>query len=680
MDGSGHVGGRARARVAAAAVGAVLVALTTACTADPVDPARAGTVVVAADLPFASLNAGTVDGRAPGSVLVRGLVQSGFVALEPNGSVTTDASFGTVEKVGDAPLTVRYTIASTARWSDGVPVTPADLLLEWAARSGQLDEVVPELAADGRPADPAALDEVVAFAATSPVLAHASAVPTVDGASVTVVYDRPVADWQLALDVNLPAHVVGRLALDPSAPALPAPAPTASGTAEPTGGTEPTGTVTPTTEPTSTTEPTGTATSTSTTEPPSTTGPTSTPTPTVALSADAAADATRWADAVVAAVQRQDRAVLVPVSRVWRAAGRSADVTADPTLTTTTGPYVLDGVGPDGVQVVPNAAYAGDRPARWDRVRVRTDLDPLAQVDAVAAGEVDVAAPLSTADVLAAARDADGVTARTGGDAVLQLVLQERGGGPFDPASHADAPDPAAAAAALRAALVGAVPREDVVAEAVAPLRDDAEPSDVVAAQVGPDAPAAAVAAALPAAPDRAPDDAPVTVRVLASADDPVRARAVDLLTAAAADAGLEVVPAEVDDPVHAVRTEAGAWDAALLPVVQGDLPVASWVARWRGDGPANVTGHADPALDAVLDTLAGTVDPAALPALLTQTSGDLVAAGAVLPLVRTPALTLTADRDAEADPGLPVVTGVDVLAPARADLTSWWDWAREDG
>ncbi|WP_166435941.1 ABC transporter substrate-binding protein [Cellulomonas shaoxiangyii] len=633
------------------AAGALLLALTAACSADPVDPARAGTVVVAADLPFASLNAGTVAGRAPGSVLVRGLVQAGFVALEPDGTVTPDPSFGTVEKVADAPLTVRYTIAPTARWSDGVPVTPADLLLEWAARSGQLDEVVPELDAGGLPADPAALDQVVAFAATSPALAHASAVPVVDGATVTVVYDRPVADWQLALDVNLPAHVVGRLALDPAAPALPAAAaPTASATATPTPG------------------PTTAATGTSSAS--------TTPTP----SADPTAEAATWAAAVTTAVQQQDRAALVPVSRVWRAAGASGDVAADPTLTTTTGPYVLERVDQDGVELVANDAYAGDRAARWDRLRLRTDLDPLAQVDAVAAGDVDVAAPLSTADVLAAAADADGVATRTGGDAVLQLVLQERAGGPFDPAAHADAPDPAAAAAALRAAFVAAVPRADVVAAAVAPLWDDARPSDVVAAQAGPDAPAAEVDAALPPEPDAAPDDAPVTVRLLAATDDPVRARAVEVLTRAAEQAGLDVVPAQVEDPVQALRGEAAAWDAALVPVAQGDLPVASWVARWRGDGAANVTGHADPALDAALDAAAVTVDPAALPAILAQTSGDLVAAGAVLPLVRTPAVLLVADRDAEDDAGLPVVTGVDVLAPARADLTSWWDWARTDG
>lgn len=673
MDGTGRVrGARARrTRVATATTGAVLLALTGACTAGPADPARAGTVVVAVDLPFASLNAGTVAGRAPGSVLVRGLVQGGFVTLGPDGTVTTDPSFGTVEKVADAPLTVRYTIAPTARWSDGVPVTPADLLLEWAARSGQLDEVVPALDAAGLPADHAALDGVVAFAATSPALAHASAVPVVDGATVTVVYDRPVADWQLALDVNLPAHVVGRLALDPAAPALPAATPSA--TAPPTA----------TAPPSATPGPVGTATPVPSASATPTAAASGAPTPSASSqdpSADPTAEAATWAAAVATAVQQQDRAALVALSRVWRAAGSSTDVDADPTLTTTTGPYVLDRVGEDGVEVVPNEAYAGDRPARWDRVRVRTDLDPLAQVDAVEAGEVDVAAPLATADVLAAARDVDGATARTGGDAVLQLVLQERAGGPFDPAGHPDAPDPAAAAAALRAALVGAVPRTDVVAEAVEPLWDDAAPSDVVAAQVGPQGPAADVDGALPPAPDAPTGDARATVRLLAATDDPVRARAVEVLTRAAAEAGIEVVPAEVEDPAQALRTEAAAWDAALVPVVQGDLPVASWVARWRGDGPANVTGHADPALDAVLDTLAGTADPAALPPLVAQASGDLVAAGAVLPLVRTPALTLTADRDPEDDAGLPVVTGVDVLTPARADLTSWWDWARTDG
>ncbi|WP_309134614.1 ABC transporter substrate-binding protein [Cellulomonas sp.] len=636
--------------VTATALTAALLGVA-ACTAQEADPDRAGSVVVAVDAPFRSLNAATVEGRAPGSVLVRGLVQSGFVALEPDGSVTEDRSFGTVEKVADDPLTVRYTIAPTATWSDGVPVTPADLLLEWAARSGQLDEVVPELGPDGLPADPAALDDVVAFAATSPALAHATALPVVDGATVTVVYDRPVADWRLALDVNLPAHVVGRLALDPTAPSATA---TASATASPS----------------------------ATATPSATASPSATATP----SDDGAGEAARWADAVVDAVQQQDREALVPLSRAWRTAAAAGDVAGDPTLTTTTGPYVLDRVGADGVEAVRNEAYRGDRPARYDRVLIRTDLDPLAQLDAVEDERVDVAAPLVTPDVLDAAQDLEDAVSAPGGDAVLQLLVQQGGGGAFDPAAHPEAADPAAAAAALRTAFLAAVPRDEVADAVAEPFGGAAQHpdlvpgSDVVAAEAGPEAPPAPVADAAADAGAAPAGDEAVTVRVLANTDDPLRARAVEALAAAAQGAGFAVVPADVDDPVQALRADAGAWDVALVPVPQADLPVATFASRWRTGGATNVTAHADAALDARLDALEATADPAAARELLTGTSESLLRSGAVLPLVRTPALTVVADRDGEEDDGLPVLEGVGTLAPSRADQTSWWGWARTDG
>ncbi|UZN04382.1 ABC transporter substrate-binding protein [Cellulomonas sp. S1-8] len=663
--GAGRDASRLRRRDARRTAGAVALVLglgaTAACTTEPEDPSRAGTVVVSADLPFASLNGATAAGRAPGSVLVRGLVQSGFTVLALDGTVTTDPSFGTVEKVADAPLTVRYTIAPTATWSDGVPVTPADLLLEWAARSGQLDEVVPQPGPDGRPGE--VPDDVVAFGATSAVVARASAVPTVDGATVTVVYDTPVADWLPALDVNLPAHVVGRLALDPDAPDLPAArddaSPTSTPSASPADAAD--GTATPSATPTAdaTVEPTA--------------GPTAEPTDTP--TGDAVEQATAWAQAVVTAVQQQDRAALVPLAQVWRAAGRTGDVADDPTLTTTTGPYVLARVDATGVEAVRNDAYTGDGPAAFDRVRVRTDLDPLAQVDALAADEVDVAAPLSTPDVLAAAEALEDVALRTDGDAVLQVVLQQGGGGVFDPATHASAADPAAVTAALRTGFLASVPREQVVADAVRPLWARGEVSDVVAAQVGPAAPGSTPVDDEDATP--APPDEPLTVRVLTNSADPLRATALELLTAAAADAGFEVVAVAADDPAQALRTRPEDWDAALVPVVQEDLPVAGFVTRWRSGGATNVTGHADPALDVVLDALAAQTDAQDAADGVTTVSDALRAGGAVLPVVRTPVLTVAAARDAESDPGLPVVADVPVLTPAAADLTWWWGWTR---
>ena len=59
-----------------------------------------------------------------------------------------NASFGSYEKVADSPLTVKQTIAPTATWSDGVPVTPADLVLNYAAQSGLYNNYTAKVDAD----------------------------------------------------------------------------------------------------------------------------------------------------------------------------------------------------------------------------------------------------------------------------------------------------------------------------------------------------------------------------------------------------------------------------------------------------------------------------------------------------------------------------------------------------
>src|SRR4051794_26584527 len=221
---------RSGSRLVVVVVGAALA--LAACTDPAPQPGRPGTVVVAVASAFTSLNGGTAQGRAPGSTLVRGLAQSGVMSLAEDGTAVLDPSFGRVEKVSDAPLPVKYTIAKDATWSDGVPVPADDLVLEWAARSGQLDDVTPELDAAGEVTNQDALAAGVAFAAASPALVHAEQPPVVDGATVTVVYATPVPDWQVALDVGVPAHVVGQTALGVEDPVTAATAVTAAITGE----------------------------------------------------------------------------------------------------------------------------------------------------------------------------------------------------------------------------------------------------------------------------------------------------------------------------------------------------------------------------------------------------------------------------------------------------------------
>ncbi|CAL8976477.1 hypothetical protein CELL_02319 [Cellulomonas sp. T2.31MG-18] len=684
---------RRRGQLIAALVAAA--ALTVAgCTATTVDPQRSRTVVVTVDVPFESLNAATTAGRTPGSALVRGLVQDRFTTVDEAGAVVPDTAMGTVEKTSDNPLTVRYTVAPNARWSDGVPVTGDDLLLEWAARSGQLDESPPDSGAGGTataspapsgsataPAVPSAssaaastapasgssatpstapASDTVWFGAVSPVLVHAPAIPTVDEHGLTLVYADPVADWRSALDVNLPAHVVGRLALGGATASTEGPTASAASSSTP-----------------------GASSATADGSP----APTST----------AGADAAHWSALVTAAIQHADRNALIPVSRVWRTATDAATLKDDPAAAVTTGPYRLDVVDPGKrVELVRNEAYSGARPAAYDRVVVRSDLDPLAQVAALRAGTADVVAPVATADVRSALQKVPNVRVSDGGGAVLQLQLQESGGSVFDPAHWTSSGgDGTARAAALRAAFVGAVDRARLAALA------HGSPSDAVLAAVGPSvtsstAPPRSSSSPAPgatttsspepsvtpggpsASPTGGPSAAAVPVRVLVSTDDEVRRDMLAALTTQLAPAGFAVTQARPADPATALWADPGSWDVALLPVPQSPAPVASVLARWRTGGATNVTSHRDPALDTLLDQAARQTDAAAVTASLSTVSAALTAADVVVPLARQPELAATvgAGTSTASSDGRPRLAQVPAVPWGSADLTSWWRWA----
>jgi len=598
-------------------VGSVVLALAlalTGCTGHS-ENGDDDVVVVSVDYLFGSLNAATAAGTTPGSTMVRGLVQTGFFTTDDDGTIVANTSFGTVEKISDAPLTVQYTIATDATWSDGVPVTSADLLLEWAARSGQLDEIVPVVGGDGRVPEPPDADQSVAFWAASPALVHVQAIPTTGAQTLTLVYSTPVADWATALDVNVPAHVVGRLALD---------------------------------------------------------GRRGSPTPTTALG---------WADLVASAIVSVDRDALVPVSRQWRSFGTREALAADPGLAVTTGPYRIAEVSDERVEMVLNEHYTGERPGSVATVVVRTDLDPLAQLRAVRSGTVDLAVPMSTPDVRAAADD-DKLAVSTSGGAVLQLWLGEQPTSPFAGGS----------ALANRTAFVGALNRAELARTA------EARASDVVLAQVGPtwqppapgdldpgdgepeagegepaeqpeqpaDEQAEPEAPPEPPAP-RTPAVSPtsrVPVRLLVDTNDPVRAALAEAITEQVSAVGFDVTLVTTDITV-ALWSQPGRWDVALVPVTQEPLPVSAIVARWRTNGAANVTHHSDDALDATLDALVAQADPARTAAGLAAVASSVTARNVVVPLVHQPLMSVVA------------TTSTPVTPPnwAACDLSAWWAW-----
>ncbi|MGI6878883.1 ABC transporter substrate-binding protein [Microbacterium sp. gxy059] len=194
---------RIRRGVAAlAAVVSATLALS-ACGGPALPPTvvEGSEVRVAWDAALSSVNLASETGATPGNADVEALTRAQF-AREREGETTVDATFGSVRilEESDDSFSVAYDLAEPV-WSDGIAVDAADLMLAWAAGS--------EFFAGDADDDP------LRFGSVATGLRSGDAIPTYDefARRIEVSFSRPVVDWQTALDVAVPAHVVGQRAL-----------------------------------------------------------------------------------------------------------------------------------------------------------------------------------------------------------------------------------------------------------------------------------------------------------------------------------------------------------------------------------------------------------------------------------------------------------------------------------
>jgi peptide/nickel transport system substrate-binding protein len=161
---------------------------------------RGGSVTVAEVNAFSSFNPYSTDGNTDINSKIGAITHSGFYYLDDASKVVRNEKFGRFEKVSDDPLKVKYTVNEGVKWSDGEAIDAGDLLLSWAAGSGYFN--------DG---DPVAGTGTTYFSTASDTSGLAGTVlPELgeDGRSITLEYAVPYADWEVAFDVGLPAHVV----------------------------------------------------------------------------------------------------------------------------------------------------------------------------------------------------------------------------------------------------------------------------------------------------------------------------------------------------------------------------------------------------------------------------------------------------------------------------------------
>lgn len=178
-------------RVGVAGLTAALAATLAACgdsTPDRVD--------YLVDARVDNYNVNTVDSYASGAVMALARVLPGFSYLGPDGQVVPDHDIGSVTVEEGPSLTLRYTFAREAVYSDGQPMTCDDLALAAAALGGKHR----------------------GFAAASNAgyrdIAQVDCTAGDKTAVVTFARGRDYAQWPALFGVGalLPAHVVARMA------------------------------------------------------------------------------------------------------------------------------------------------------------------------------------------------------------------------------------------------------------------------------------------------------------------------------------------------------------------------------------------------------------------------------------------------------------------------------------
>jgi peptide/nickel transport system substrate-binding protein len=190
------------APLAVAAAAALAVSGCTTTATAPV--ASGGTITVAEVNELTSFNPATPAGNLDINTKIQGYTRSSFFYIDNKLNIVPDKSFGTVTKVSDKPLTVKYTLAKNLTWSDGKPITADDMMLAWAVQSGFYND--------------STTDDSGKVTAGTSYFDYAgdtsglglSGLPKVssDNLSMTLTYSEPYADWKLVNPIDEPVHIV----------------------------------------------------------------------------------------------------------------------------------------------------------------------------------------------------------------------------------------------------------------------------------------------------------------------------------------------------------------------------------------------------------------------------------------------------------------------------------------
>ena len=150
---------------------------------------------------FSSLNTGTAEGNSDTNGIIAQMTNRGFYTVTNTFDIRHNEWFGTYSMTEEGEgIKVDYKVNDDQKWSDGNDIDKGDLLLAWATQSGHFDSEDGELTYFDFAGETAGLG-----GAEVPVVSE-------DGRSISFTYPKAFADWEIAYDIDKPAHVVAELA------------------------------------------------------------------------------------------------------------------------------------------------------------------------------------------------------------------------------------------------------------------------------------------------------------------------------------------------------------------------------------------------------------------------------------------------------------------------------------
>ncbi|WP_307785444.1 ABC transporter family substrate-binding protein [Microbacterium hibisci] len=562
---------------------------------------------------FYSMNGNTSFGNATANNNINYLVLDGFNSYDNTPQLVKNDSFGTYELVSEDPLTVKYTVAEGKKWSDGTEIDAADLMLHWAALSRALDTpdfdpaefTDPETGefTDAFPTDVVYFDSGATEGSQFGLVTETPELGE-DGRSITMTYDSPYVDWEVAyglLGAILPAHIVAKKALE----------------------------------------------------------------------IDDNAEAKQ---AVLDAIESEDAEALAALSSFWNNGFNFTEMPSDPELVTASGPYMISDFSADEfVTLTANPEYTGDHAPNIEEVTIRFIPDPLAAVQALENGEVDVIQPQATADITTALEGIDGITVSTGvGGTYEHVDLQ---------IANARNPENIFANPQVREAFMKTIPRQEIVDTLIKPIiGDDAILRDsfiFVPGAEGYDESSANNGSAEYAEVDIEGAKALLAesgvtnteVCLLYASNNPRRVNEFALIQASANQAGFNVTDCGSTEWGGLLGTP-GAYDASLFGWQTTSITVTDWTANFVTGGINNNSFYSNERIDEISKEISGEFDAEAQQELMMEADKILWEDFFGPTLFQHPEVTAISDR----------VEGIDPSIIAPTIFWNTWDWAVTDG